>query len=156
MRPRGRVGRAAVRAFVRQTEATQVHQKRVGRQRRPVAGAEHPNHRQVRIRRAAGVAGNETDRHDYLHQPTGLQRRRFVRQPVRRDHFVSGVPRGPGRRARGVGVRLEQKETHRQVPSTRRSVGEYEHTGRPDGQYVQVVRFGVRKTILGKNSTVPK
>lgn len=51
-------------------------------------------------------------------------------------------------RANSVGVRLEQKETRRQVPSTGWTVREYEHTGGTDRQHVQVVRYGVRKTIL--------
>lgn len=153
VRPGRRVRRTAVRALVRQEAETAVRQEPVGRvQGRHAAGAEHPDHRQVRVRRATSVAGHETgDGHGRVRrQPPGLRRRRPVRQPVRRDHIVPGVLGRPGGRARGLGVRLEQQASRRQVPSppAGRPVGEYEHTSRPDGQHVQAVRFGVRETIL--------
>lgn len=151
MRPGGRVRRTPVRALVRQTEAAAVRQERVGRPRRHAARAEHTDHGQIRIRRATGVArGRETRGRDRLRRPApGLRLRRFVRQLVRHRHIVSGVPGRSSRRAVGVGVRVEQEETGRQVPPpTGRAVGEYEHTGRTDRQHVQAVRNGLCKTIL--------
>lgn len=163
VRPRGRVRRTPVRALVRQTEAEEVDQQERrhhagGRARRPVAGAEHPDHRQVRVRGAARVAGHEASGRGRLQrrrgrQAPGLRRRaghrQPVREPVRRNHIVPGVPGRPGGRARGVGVRVEQEETPSrdgQVPG--RPVRQHERAGRADGQHVQVVRDGVRETVL--------